>query len=78
MNEAPQRELPNEIPLPTAMRELINSNNMLLQNMQQELLQRVNVANAEMMQILGLNPKDGWRLDLDKMKYVKQDEPSSE
>lgn len=78
MNEAPQRELPNEIPLPTAMRELINSNNTLLQNMQQEMLQRVNTANAEMMQILGLNPKDGWRLDLDKMKYVKQDESTAE
>ena len=78
MNEAPQRELPNEIPLPTAMRELINSNNILLQNMQQEMLQRVNAANVEMMQILGLNPKDGWRLDLDKMKYVRQDESTDE
>lgn len=78
MNEAPQRELPNEIPLPTAMRELINSNNTLLQNMQQEMLQRVNAANVEMMQILGLNPKDGWRLDLDKMKYVRQDESTDE
>ena len=62
---------PKSIPVPTVMRELIISNNQLLQNYQQELSARVNIANREMMQLLGLSQQDGWKLDTETMTYVK-------
>lgn len=64
-------EQPTSIPVPTALRELIISSNQLLQNYQQELSNRVVLANREMMAMLGLNPQDGWQLDVATMTYVK-------
>lgn len=61
------------IPVPIVLKELINSNNALLTQYQQELTKRVIAANVEVMEILGLNPVDGWRLDMDNLVYVKQD-----
>lgn len=61
------------IPVPTAIRELITVNNELLQKYQQELTTRVISANLEMMQLLGLNPDDGWRIDMSTMMYVKEE-----
>lgn len=61
------------IPVPTAIRELITVNNELLQKYQQELTTRVISANLEMMQLLGLNPEDGWRIDMSTMMYVKEE-----
>lgn len=60
------------IPVPTALKELIISNNILLNQYQQELTKKVIAANVEMMQLLQLDPTDGWRLDSDNMVYVKQ------
>ena len=71
----------NEIPIPTALKELIVSNNILLQNYQKELTNKVMVANMELMDMLGLNPDDGWKIDMQKMVYVKSpsiEETSSE
>ncbi len=62
---------PTSIPVPTAIRQLIVNSNTLLQSYQQELSTKVQLANREMMQILGLNPENGWRLDIDTMTYVK-------
>lgn len=59
------------IPVPLVLRELINSNNTLLSNFQQELTNRVAAANQEMMKILGLNPIEGWELNVQTMTYVK-------
>jgi len=61
------------IPVPTALKELIMSNNMLLTQYQQELTRKVITANMEMMQLLQLDPSDGWRLDTENMVYVKQE-----
>jgi hypothetical protein len=61
------------IPVPIALKELINSNNTLLLQYQQELSKKVISANIEIMEILGLNPVDGWRLDMDNFVYVKQE-----
>ena len=66
------------IPAPEAIKQLIISNNTLLQNYQQELTARVNVANREMMQLLGLDPQDGWKLDIDTMSYIKEEYTSQE
>lgn len=63
------------IPVPVALRELIMSNNLLLNQYQQELTKKVITANLEMMELLKLDPNDGWRLDTEQMVYVKQ-EPS--
>lgn len=60
------------IPIPVALKELINSNNILLKQYQQELTHKVITANIEMMNLLGLDPNDGWTLDLDTMMYTKQ------
>ncbi len=47
-----------QVPVPTALKELILSNNLLLQQYQEQLTSKVIVANIEMMQLLGLNPTD--------------------
>lgn len=61
------------VPVPTALKELINSNNLLLNQYQQELTKRVITANIEMMELLNLDPKEGWVLDTDQMVYIKQE-----
>lgn len=66
------------IQVPEAIKRLIISNNILLQNYQQELTSQVQLANKEMMQILGLDPADGWRLDMDTMTYIKQEQVTEE
>lgn len=62
-----------KVAVPIALKELINSNNTLLNQYQQELTRKVIAANVEMMEVLNLNPNDGWRLDMDNLVYIKQD-----
>lgn len=62
-----------EVPVPLALRHLIESNNELLKIYQQELTNKVVVANEEMMRMLGLDAKDGWRLDMSTFTYVKKE-----
>lgn len=64
------------IPVPIAIKELIVANNQLLESYQKELTSKIYSANEEMMRLLGLNPIDGWRLDLSTMMYVKQETPT--
>ena len=66
-----------QVPVPTALKELILSNNLLLQQYQEQLTSKVIMANLEMMQLLGLNPTDGWKLDMDTMMYIKQEHDTS-
>lgn len=66
-----------QVPVPTALKELILSNNLLLQQYQEQLTSKVIAANLEMMQLLGLNPTDGWKLDMDTMMYIKQEHDTS-
>lgn len=63
--------MPQSVPLPTALRNLIESNNQLLKMYQTELTKQVMQANEEMMRILNLNPDEGWRLDIDNLTYIK-------
>lgn len=65
------------IPIPTALKELIISNNELLTQYQQKLTNKVLIANEEMMKLLSLDPNDGWRLDIGTYSYVKVD-PSTQ
>lgn len=60
------------VPVPEAIKQLITTSNILLQNYQQELTNKVQIANREMMQLLGLNPEDGWQLDTKTMMYIKE------
>ncbi len=62
---------PKSIPVPVALAELIHSNNELLRIYRNELSNKVMNANIEMMQLIGLNPDEGWRLDMDTLTYVK-------
>ena len=64
----------NTVPVPLALRQLIESNNQLLKQYQTDLTSKVMVANEEMMRILALDPNDGWRLDVDNFTYVKIDQ----
>lgn len=67
----------NEIksmPVPIALKELINSNNELLKQHQAELTAKVLRANEEMMRMLGLDPNEGWRLDIGTFTYVKTEQ----
>ena len=70
------RELKVSIPL--ALRTLVKSNNELLKNYQSTLIAEIEEASAQMMQILRLDPNEGWRLDLDRMIYVRVEECEEE
>ena len=63
----------NEVTLevPLALQQLIQTNNQLLRKFQGELLQQIQESNAQMMQILRLTPEAGWKLDMERMVYVR-------
>ena len=61
------------VPIPVTLRFLIESNNQLLKSYQQELSAQVVAANKECMQFLGLDPDEGWVLDMNTFTYVKKD-----
>jgi hypothetical protein len=62
-------EITLEVPL--ALQQLIQTNNQLLRKFQQELLQQIQESNSQMMQILRLTPEAGWKLDMERMVYVR-------
>jgi hypothetical protein len=62
-------EVTLEVPL--ALQQLIQTNNQLLRKYQGELLQQIQESNAQMMQILRLTPEAGWKLDMERMVYVR-------
>lgn len=63
----------NEVTLavPVALQYLIRSNNQLLKNYQEQLIQEVQDANIQTMQLLRLDPDAGWKLDMERMVYVR-------
>jgi hypothetical protein len=69
-------EITMEVPL--ALQQLINANNERLKAYQNDLMQQVQDANIQMMQILKLDPTQGWRLDVNRMVYVKLEEPKED
>jgi hypothetical protein len=60
-----------EAPVPLAIRQLVEVYNTRLREYQQKSLQEIQDANIELMLMMGLNPQDGWRLDMESMKYIK-------
>ena len=60
-----------EAPVPVAIRQLVELHNTRIREYQQKSLQEIQDANIELMLMMGLNPQDGWRLDMESMKYIK-------
>jgi len=60
-----------EVPVPLAIRQLVELHNIRIREYQQKSLQEIQDANIELMLMMGLNPQDGWRLDMESMKYIK-------
>jgi hypothetical protein len=56
-----------EVPVPLAVRQLVDVHNQRIQ----DSLRGLQTANLELMQIMNLRPEDGWRLDLDNLRYVR-------
>jgi len=63
------------IDVPLALQQMIKANNTLLKNYQAQLMHEIQEANIQMMGILQLNPEAGWVLDMERMMYVRPDEP---
>jgi hypothetical protein len=59
------------VPVPMALQNLIKANNSLLKSYQSQLMAEVQEANLQMMSILNIDPSNGWRLDMDRMVYVR-------
>ena len=60
-----------QAPVPLAIRQLIELHNTRIREYQQKSLQEIQDANIELMLMMGLSPQDGWRLDMETMKYIK-------
>jgi hypothetical protein len=60
-----------EVPVPLAIRQLVELHNARIREYQQKSLQEIQDASVELMNILGLLPQNGWRLDIESMKYIK-------
>lgn len=66
-----ERKEITEAPVPLAIRHLVELHNLRIREYQQKSLQELQDANIELMLMMGLSPQDGWRLDMETMKYVK-------
>lgn len=62
-------EITLEVPL--ALQKLIKSNNALLKTYQAQLMNEIQEANTQMMDILQLHPDAGWVLDMERMVYTR-------
>jgi hypothetical protein len=58
---------PINVPVPVAIKQLIDVHNQTLQNS----LRNLQDANLELMHMMNLLPEDGWRLDMEHYRYVK-------
>ena len=72
-----KNNLPNTIQVPLALQNLIKANNTLLKTYQAQLMEDVQQANLQMMQLLQIDPANGWRLDMETMKYIRVDEQTT-
>jgi hypothetical protein len=60
-----------EVPVPLAIRQLVELHNTRIREYQQKSMQELQDANIELMTMMGLLPQQGWRLDMESMKYVR-------
>jgi len=66
------------VDVPLALQNLIKSNNAVLKSYQSQLMTEIQEANIQMMQILQIDPTNGWRLDMENMVYVRIEETPEE
>lgn len=64
-----------EIAVPKALVAMLNSSNSRINELKRRLWADFQDANEEMMQLLKLDPEDGWRLDLERLVYIKSEQP---
>jgi len=60
--------------IPESLKLIIQYQNTKLADMKQMLLTELYRVNNETMELLGLDPNDGWRLDLTNEVYVRVEE----
>ena len=60
-----------ETPVPLALRQVIQLHNEKVREYQQIALLEIQRASMELMEMMSLSPNDGWKLDMDNMKFVK-------
>ena len=70
----PQDQVTLQVPI--ALQQLIKANNTLLKTYQSQLMQEVQEANMQMMNILQLHPDAGWKLDMENMVYTRPNTPT--
>lgn len=61
----------NTHPVPDTLKILVSHQRELLDKYQQELFDKLGVANVEIMRMLKLSAEEGWQLDLERMVYVQ-------
>lgn len=66
-----------EMPLPKALVKQIEEANIKIRDLQQKLQDEITESTRELMTLMGIDNKDGWYLDLEKMRFVKVDLPSA-
>lgn len=59
------------VPVPLALQNLIRANNNLLKSYQSQLMSEIQEANLQLMGILNIDPSHGWRLDMERMVYIR-------
>ena len=57
--------------LPIALSSLIESSNRELQEKQQQLVNTINQAASEIMNLMSLKSEEGWKLYLNNMQFVR-------
>jgi hypothetical protein len=56
-----------EVPVPLVLRMIIDHH----YEQQKEGLRQIEASSLELMYMMNLSPSDGWRLDMEKQKFVK-------
>jgi len=64
-------------PVPQALQYMVEQSNKELRDLQQHLMGHIEEASLELMALLDVHPEDGWKLDLDRMVYMRQAPPQS-
>lgn len=61
----------DERDIPQALSIVIQDADRRIVELQQAMIDRVNEASLELMAMAGLDPNDGWMLDLGRRKFIK-------
>jgi len=61
----------DERDIPQALSIVIQDSDRRIVELQQAMIDRVNEASLELMAMAGLDPNDGWMLDLGRRKFIK-------